>query len=130
MAIIGVFYAITAWVAVGALGVDDVNNLDNAPTNDLGQLFFNLMDTYVGPWAKQLLGIMLLKEPWGLPILLRWAKEDFYLAPAVALVIGIAVARVESRALRMTLTAAAVLTSLLLRLRDFGYHIDTLRFLR
>ena len=81
---------------------------------------------WIAAWA----GIMLLKEPWGLPILLRWAKEDFYLAPAVALVIGIAVARVESRALRMTLTAAAVLTSLLLRLRDFGYHIDTLRFLR
>ncbi len=58
--IIGVFYAITAWVAVGALGVQTVDNLDNAPTNDLGQLFFNLMDTYVGPWAKQLLGIMLL----------------------------------------------------------------------
>jgi amino acid transporter len=58
--IIGLFYALTAWEAVGALGVEGVNQVKHDSTNDLGQLFFNLMGQYVGDWAKQLMGIMVL----------------------------------------------------------------------
>lgn len=58
--IIGIFYAITAWEAVGALGTTGVDDLSSQSSTDIGQLFFNLMATYVGEWAKQLMGIMLL----------------------------------------------------------------------
>ena len=58
--IVGVFYAITAWEAVGAIGIDGIDNLSNQSSNDIGQLFFSLMQSYVGDWAKQLMGIMLL----------------------------------------------------------------------
>ena len=81
---------------------------------------------WVAAWA----GIMALKEPWGLPRLLRWAKEDFYVAPAVALLIAIAVSRIESRPLRIALTGVALVTAFVLRARDYGFHADTLRFLR
>jgi hypothetical protein len=81
-------------------------------------------------WLSAWAGIMLLKEPWGLPVLLRWAKEDFYVAPALALLIAIAIGRLESRALRIALAALSVLTFLYLRAEDYGFHANTLRFLR
>lgn len=81
-------------------------------------------------WLSAWAGIMLLKEPWGLPVLLRWAKEDFYVAPALALVIAIAIARLDSRPFRIALAALSVLTFLYLRVVDYGFHANTLRFLR
>ena len=73
---------------------------------------------------------MLVKEPWGLPVLLRWAKEDFYVAPALALLIAIAIARIESRALRNALAGLSVAAFVYLRTIDYGFHANTLRFLR
>lgn len=58
--IIGIFYALTAWEAVGAIGVSGIDKLKTESTNDVGQLFFTLMKTYVGDWASQLMGIMVL----------------------------------------------------------------------
>jgi len=81
-------------------------------------------------WLSAWAGIMLLKEPWGLPVLLRWAKEDFYVAPALALLIAIAIGRLESRHLRIALASLSVLTFLYLRAEDYGFHANTLRFLR
>jgi hypothetical protein len=81
-------------------------------------------------WLSAWAGIMLLKEPWAVPRLLRWAKEDFYAAPSLALLIAIAVARIESRPLRFGLILAGLTTALFLRARDYGFHADTLRFLR
>ena len=81
-------------------------------------------------WLSAWAGIMLLKEPWGLPVLLRWAKEDFYVAPALALLIAIAIGRLESRPLRIALASLSVLTFLYLRAEDYGFHANTLRFLR
>lgn len=81
-------------------------------------------------WLLAWMGIMGLKEPWGLPRLLRWAKEDFYVTPGLALIIAIAIARIESRPLRLALTVVTLATAVFLRLRDYGFHADTLRFLR
>jgi hypothetical protein len=81
-------------------------------------------------WLSAWAGIMLLKEPWAFPRLLRWAKEDLYVAPVLALLIAIAIARIESRPLRVGLIALSLLTALSLRARDYGFHADTLRFLR
>ncbi len=81
-------------------------------------------------WWSAWAGIMLLKEPWALPRLLRWAKEDFYVAPSLTLMIAIAIARIESRPLRIGLTAASLVTAAFLRARDYGFHADSLRFVR
>lgn len=81
-------------------------------------------------WLSAWAGIMLLKEPWGLPILLRWAKEDFYVAPALALMIAIAIARLESRRLQTILAPLSVFAFFYLRAVDYGFHANTLRFLR
>lgn len=81
---------------------------------------------WIGAWA----GIMLMKEPWAFPRLLRWAKEDFYVAPALALLIAIGIARVESRPLRIGLAVAWLVATIALRGRDYGFHVDTLRFMR
>ena len=75
-------------------------------------------------------GIMLLKEPWAFPVLLRWVKEDFYVAPSLALIVAIAVARIESKPLRIGLAVVCVVGAALLRARDYGFHADTLRFLK
>jgi hypothetical protein len=82
--------------------------------------------SWAGAWA----GIMVLKEPWAFPVLLRWAKEDFYAAPALALSVAIAIARLESRPARLGLTALSLAVAALLRFRDYGFHADSLRFLR
>lgn len=89
-----------------------------------------IVRTFLLSWLAAWAGVMLLKEPWALPLLLRWAKEDFYVAPALTLVIAVAVARVESRPVRIALTAACVITALCLRINDYGFHADTLRFVR
>lgn len=81
-------------------------------------------------WVSAWAGIMLLKEPWGLPVLLRWAKEDFYVAPALALLIAIAISRLESRSLRIALAVWSVGAFLYLRAADYAFHANTLRFLR
>jgi hypothetical protein len=81
-------------------------------------------------WLSAWAGIMLVKEPWGLPVLLRWAKEDFYVAPALALLIAIAIARIESRVLRTALAGLSVACFVYLRALDYGFHANTLRFLR
>jgi len=81
-------------------------------------------------WLSAWAGIMLVKEPWGLPVLLRWAKEDFYVAPALALLIAIATFRLESRPLRIALATLSVGAFLYLRAADYAFHANTLRFLR
>ena len=81
-------------------------------------------------WVSAWSGIMLLKEPWAFPVFLRWAKEDFYVAPALALLIAIAIARVDRRPVRLILGAAILVAYASLRFEDYTFHADTLRFLR
>ena len=81
-------------------------------------------------WVAAFAGIMALKEPFALPRLLRWAKEDFYVAPAAALIVACAIARIESKRWRYSLMVTSLVVAFLLRARDYGFHADTLRFLR
>jgi hypothetical protein len=71
--------------------------------------------------------IMLIKEPWLFPRLLRWAKEDQFLSPLLCLLVGGAVAAAPRPWPRRALGAAAILTALWIQLRDFGLHADSLR---
>jgi hypothetical protein len=63
-------------------------------------------------------------------VLLRWAKEDLYVTPAACIAIALAVARSPAEGARRALALAAVAGAMILRIRDYGFHADTLRFLR
>lgn len=54
--LITAFYAFTSWVAVGALGA---GNVRREAGRQLGDLFFTLADTYLGPIAGTAMEIML-----------------------------------------------------------------------
>jgi amino acid transporter len=54
--VIAVFYALTSWVAVGAVGTDQ---LARVASSELGNLFFTLSTTYVGEPLTALMQILL-----------------------------------------------------------------------
>jgi hypothetical protein len=86
-------------------------------------------------WARPLLiawilswaAVMLLKEPFLFPRLLRWAKEDQFVSPLLCLVIGAAVSALPRPWMRWGGAVAALGTALWLQLRDFAHHADSLR---
>lgn len=66
--------------------------------------------------------VMLAKEPFLFPRPMRWAKEDQFIAPVLALVIGGAAWSLPRPWMRWTAAAAAVGTALWIQLRDFHAH--------
>ena len=78
-------------------------------------------------WAVAWALVMLLKEPFLLPRLLRWAKEDLFLAPLLVLLIAAAVAAIPSRAPRWAAAAVVVMVAAWIQLRDFAHHASSLR---
>jgi hypothetical protein len=70
--------------------------------------------------------LMVLKEPVLFPKLLRWAKEDQFLSPLLCLSVAAACAAARPRWLRVALMALALLGALLLQLRDFRHHANSL----
>ena len=65
---------------------------------------------------------MLLKEPFLLPKLLRWAKEDQFLSPLLCLLIGAGIAALPRPLLRWSAAAVAVAAAAVLQARDFILH--------
>ena len=55
--LIGGLYCVSAWLAVGAGAVED---LQTKSEDDYGSVFFDLMTRYVGGWASTLMGVMVL----------------------------------------------------------------------
>jgi hypothetical protein len=78
-------------------------------------------------WLAAWAAIMVLKEPWLFPKLLRWAKEDQFLSPLLCLAIAAAVAAVPSAGARRLATAAVLGGALWLQLRDYAHHAVSLR---
>jgi amino acid transporter len=58
--VIGAFYALTAWAAVGAEQQAGIDRLRHESADQVGKLYFDLMTRYVGDWASALLSVMLL----------------------------------------------------------------------
>jgi hypothetical protein len=77
---------------------------------------------WLSAWAL----IMLLKEPWLFPKLLRWAKEDQFVSPLMALTVAGAIAAIPHRRVRLAAAALVVAVAALLQVRDFAYHANTL----
>ena len=78
-------------------------------------------------WLLAWAGVMLLKEPFLFPRLLRWAKEDQFLSPLLCLLIGAAAGGLPRLWMRWGAATAAIATALWLQLRDFAHHADSLR---
>jgi hypothetical protein len=77
-------------------------------------------------WLLAWVLIMVLKDPIFLPRLLRWAKEDQFLSPLLALLIGAAVWTFPRSWLRWSAAALAVAGAAWLQYRDFVLHTNTL----
>lgn len=58
--LIGIFYSLSAWVAVGAEGGRAIAGLSAQNPNQVGKLYFDLMTKYVGSVATTLMGLMIL----------------------------------------------------------------------
>jgi 4-amino-4-deoxy-L-arabinose transferase-like glycosyltransferase len=70
--------------------------------------------------------IVVLKDPLFFPKMLRWAKEDQFIAPLLALAIGAAVSAIPRAAPRRVLAAVALAGYAFLAARDFFYLSNTL----
>jgi hypothetical protein len=73
---------------------------------------------WLAAWAL----LMLLKEPWLFPKLLRWAKEDQFVSPLFALLLGGAVGAIPNGRLRTAAAIVVVAAAGALELRDFAHH--------
>ena len=76
----------------------------------------------IAAWLLSWPVIMLAKEPFLFPRPMRWAKEDQFIAPALALVIGGAVFSLPRPWMRWTAAALAVGTALWIQTRDYYAH--------
>lgn len=81
----------------------------------------------LGAWLLAWAFMMLLKEPFLFPRLLRWGKEDQFLSPLLDLLMAGAVGGLSRRSLRIGLGALLVAAALLIEVRDFLLHAHSLR---
>jgi hypothetical protein len=71
--------------------------------------------------------VMLLKEPFLLPRLLRWAKEDLFLGPLLGLLVAGGLSTIPDRRWRSVAAAVVLGVAAWLQVRDFGHHANSLR---
>lgn len=77
---------------------------------------------WLAAWAL----LMVFKEPFLLPRLLRWAKEDLFLGPLLGLMVAGGVSAISDRTLRRVAAAVALGAAAWLQVRDFGHHASSL----
>jgi hypothetical protein len=78
-------------------------------------------------WLVAWVAIVVLKDPLFFPKMLRWAKEDQFVSPLLALAIGAAVSAIPRATPRRLLAALALGGYAFLAARDFFYLSNTLR---
>jgi hypothetical protein len=81
-----------------------------------------LLVAWLSAWAL----VMLLKEPFLLPRMLRWAKEDQFLSPLLCLFVGAAVSALPQKRLRVDRRRARGVGGAALQARDFLLHANSL----
>ena len=58
VAFLGIFYGFTTWIATAALGVDGLEEL--AQSDDFQGMYFMFASTYLGPWAKIAMDVLMV----------------------------------------------------------------------
>jgi len=81
-----------------------------------------ILAAWLAAWAL----VMLLKEPFLFPKMLRWAKEDQFVSPLLCLFVAAAVAALPRRWLRWTAAALVVAVAAVLQGRDFLLQANSL----
>jgi hypothetical protein len=82
-----------------------------------------ILVSWLVAWAL----LMLLKEPFLLPRMLRWAKEDQFLSPLLCLFVGAGIASLPRAWMRWSAAAVVVAAALVIEARDFLLHANSLR---
>jgi hypothetical protein len=82
-----------------------------------------LLVSWLVAWAL----LMILKEPFLLPKMLRWAKEDQFLSPLLCLFVGAGVAALPRAWMRWGAAAVTAGVALAIEARDFLLHANSLR---
>jgi hypothetical protein len=82
-----------------------------------------ILVSWLAAWAA----LMLLKEPFLLPKMLRWAKEDQFLSPLLCLFVGAGVAALPRGWMRWGTAALAAGIAVAIEARDFLLHANSLR---
>jgi hypothetical protein len=82
-----------------------------------------ILVSWLAAWAL----LMLLKEPFLLPKMLRWAKEDQFLSPLLCLFVGAGVAALPRAWMRWSVGGAVAAAALVVEARDFLLHANSLR---
>lgn len=100
-----------AWVAAGLLAAPWALRRARAEARPV-------LLAWLAAWAL----VMVLKDPLVLPKLLRWAKEDQFLSPLLALLVAAAASAPTSRPVRRALQGAALAGALAIQLRDWLAH--------
>jgi hypothetical protein len=77
-------------------------------------------------WLAAWVLVMVFKEPFLFPKLLRWAKEDQFVSPLLCLCAGAALAAVPRRTLRWGLAGLLLAGALYLEANDFAHHANSL----
>lgn len=77
-------------------------------------------------WLATWVLVMVAKEPFGFPRPLRWGKEDQFISPLLALLIGGAIACLPRRWMRWGAAVVAVAIALWLQVGDFRTHVSGL----
>jgi 4-amino-4-deoxy-L-arabinose transferase-like glycosyltransferase len=70
--------------------------------------------------------LMVMKEPFLFPRMLRWAKEDQFLSPLLDLLIAAGIAAIPRRGVRWAAAGAALGAAAWLQAADYLTHLDTL----
>ena len=81
-----------------------------------------ILSAWLMAWAL----VMVLKEPFLFPKMLRWAKEDQFVSPLLCLVLAAAVAALPRRWLRWSAAALVLAVAAALQGRDFLLHANSL----
>jgi hypothetical protein len=82
--------------------------------------------TILTAWLVTWILVMIAKEPFGFPRPLRWGKEDQFVSPLLALLIGGAVGTLPRPWMRWSAAVAAVGVALWLQVGDFATHASGL----
>ena len=92
--LIGVFYTVTSWVAVGGVGAD---RLVETAQRDLGNLFFNLSGQYVGPVATEVLQVLVCTSLFAATLALHNGASRYLFALGRERVLPASLGRVHPR---------------------------------